>query len=112
MTDVFTALADPTRRSILERLRTADALSVSDLAEPLEMTRQAVTKHLDHLEAAGLVQRERDGRERRHRLIVDPLRDIDDWLAPYAAQWDRRLARLRAHLERPTTTSPKPEPEQ
>lgn len=99
MTDVFAALADPTRRSILDRLRTAESLSVTELSEPLSMSRQAVTKHLDVLEEAGLVRHERRGRERRHLLMPDPLRDVDDWLTPYAAAWDRRLARLRTHLE-------------
>ncbi len=99
MSDVFSALADPTRRSILDRLRADPELTVNELAEPLKMSRQAVTKHLDQLERAGLVASERRGRERRHRLIVDPLRDVDDWLAPYAAEWDRRLARLKAHVD-------------
>lgn len=98
MNDVFTALADPTRRAILDRLREAGSLSVSEIAEPVAMTRQAVTKHLDLLEEAGLVRHERVGRERRHVLTAERLRDVDDWLAPYAAEWDRRLERLRSHL--------------
>ncbi|MEQ9401367.1 MAG: metalloregulator ArsR/SmtB family transcription factor [Longimicrobiales bacterium] len=99
MPDVFDALADPTRRTILDRLRAASSLSVSELSEPLAMSRQAVTKHLDVLEDAGLVQHRRVGRERRHRLVPEPLRDVDDWLAPYAAAWDHRLERLRRHLD-------------
>lgn len=106
MTDVFHALADPTRRRILDRLRRADSLSLTELAEPLAMTRQAVTKHLHQLEEAGLVESRRRGRERRHRLVVEPLRDVDDWLAPYAAAWDRRLARLRRHLETTSDDDP------
>ena len=65
MNDVFSALADPTRRAILDRLRAAESLSVTELAEPVSMSRQAVTKHLDLLEEAGLVRHERRGRERR-----------------------------------------------
>ena len=103
MNDVFSALADPTRRAILDRLRAAESLSVTELAEPVSMSRQAVTKHLDLLEEAGLVRHERRGRERRHMLVPERLKDVDDWLAPYAAAWDRRLARLRDHLERPGT---------
>lgn len=98
MTDVFYAIADGTRRDILERLRLEGALSVTDLAEPLRMTRQAVTKHLDVLESAGLVRSERRGRRRMHRLEAEPLEELDDWLAPYAEAWDRRLQRLRRHL--------------
>lgn len=96
---VFEALADPTRREILDRLRTAGPLSVNDLAEPFSMSRQAVTKHLDALEASGLVRSRREGRQRLHEIDPRPLEAVDAWLAPYAAQWDRRLERLKRHLE-------------
>ncbi len=99
MSDTFLAISDPTRRRILNRLRTQGSLSVTELAEPLSMTRQAVTKHLDVLEGAGLLERSRQGRKRIHRLKAQPLEDVADWLAPYAAAWDRRLSRLRTHLE-------------
>ena len=98
MIDVFTAIADGTRRDILERLRAEGPLSVTDLSDPLRMTRQAVTKHLDLLEETGLVRSERRGRRRLHRLNAEPLEELDAWLAPYAAAWDRRLLRLRRHL--------------
>ena len=98
MIDVFTAIADGTRRDILERLRAEGPLSVTDLSDPLRMTRQAVTKHLDLLEETGLVRSERRGRRRLHRLNAAPLEELDAWLAPYAAAWDRRLSRLRRHL--------------
>ncbi len=62
------------------------------------MSRQAVTKHLEVLADAGLVRARRHGRERIHELAPDPLRAVDDWLAPYAAEGDRRLAALRSHL--------------
>jgi len=98
MDAVFTAVADPTRRVLLERLRAGTGLSIADLAADLPMTRQAVTKHLDALIAAGLVRVRRDGRERRHDLDAAPLQELDDWLRPYAEAWDRRLDRLRQHL--------------
>ena len=96
---VFEAVADPTRRALLDRLRAHDALSLSALAEGQPMSRQAVAKHLALLRAAGLVTSWRQGRERLHALDAAPLRQLDDWLAPYAAAWDRRLARLKRHLE-------------
>lgn len=98
MDAVFVAVADPTRRLLLERLRVGDGLSIGDLAAGLPMTRQAVTKHLDVLRAAGLVRVRRAGRERLHELDPAPLQAVDDWLAPYAAAWDERLAALRRHL--------------
>ena len=99
MSDVFGAVSDPTRRAILERLRNNGELSVTELSAAFSMTRQAVTKHLDILENAGLIAREVRGRQRLHRLVAQPLEAIDAWLAPYAAAWDERLARLRQHLE-------------
>lgn len=99
MNAVFDAVADPTRRILLERLRAGGALSVSDLSAGLPITRQAVTKHLDQLQLAGLVRIRRAGRERLHELDAAPLRDVDDWLRPYAEAWDRRLEALRRHLE-------------
>ena len=98
MSDSFLAISDATRRHVLERLRTQGQLSVTDLTEPLSITRQAVTKHLDVLERAGLLECHRLGRRRLHRLKAQPLEDVADWLAPYAAAWDRRLSRLRTHL--------------
>lgn len=109
MTDVFSAVADPTRRAILDRLRDGASLSVKELAEPMQMSRQAVTKHLDQLVEAGLIQQERLGRERRHRLRSAPLQDLHAWLEPYAAAWDRRLARLEAHLAAETETPSPPD---
>jgi len=102
MLDVFAAVADPTRRLILGRLRGEGALSVSSLSTVLPISRQAVTKHLDVLEKAGLIRKRVQGRERLHELEAQPLREVDDWLAPYAAAWDERLERLRIH---PRSTS-------
>jgi len=98
MENIFTAIADSTRRQVLERLRNEGALSVKQLAEPMTVSRQAVTKHLDILLKAGLIQVERNGRERRHRLQAKPLKAVDDWLQPYAQAWDDAFDRLRQHL--------------
>lgn len=103
METVFEAVADPTRRAILDRLRSGGPLSIRDLCAPLPMSRQAVTKHLDTLAACGLIEVRRVGRERLHRLDPQPLRALDDWLAPYAAAWDERLARLPDYLEEEQT---------
>jgi DNA-binding transcriptional ArsR family regulator len=99
MMNVFTAVADPTRRSILERLRGEGTLSLTSLAERLPISRQAVTKHLDVLEKAGLLRKRVEGRERLHELDAEPLREVDDWLEPYSAAWDDRLERMRIHLD-------------
>ena len=99
MESVFSAVADPTRRTILGRLRSLGPLSIKQLAEPLPITRQAVTKHLDILIASGLVEVRRVGRERLHFLNPTPLHEVEDWLKPYSEAWDRRLTRLQQHLE-------------
>ena len=98
MDAVFVAVADPTRRLLLERLRGGTGLSISELARDLPMSRQAVTKHLDALRRAGLIRVRRDGRERLHELDARPLEAVDEWLRPYAEAWDARLAALRTHL--------------
>jgi len=95
---VFAAVADPTRRELLARLRAGDGLSIADLSRDLPMTRQAVTKHLDVLREAGLVRVRRAGRERLHDLDAAPLEAVDAWLRPYAEAWDQRIDRLRRHL--------------
>jgi len=99
MERVFQALSEPTRRALLERLRSEGALSLSELSAPLAMSRQAVTKHLEVLRSAGLIEIERRGRERIHTLNPEPLEAVNAWLEPYSAAWDRRLERLRRHLE-------------
>ena len=99
MSRLFEAVADPTRRQILERLRTSGPLSLTEIAARFPITRQAVTKHLDALTACGLVTMTRVGRERIHELDPQPLVELQEWLAPYAAEWDRRLGRLQRHLE-------------
>jgi DNA-binding transcriptional ArsR family regulator len=95
----FMAIADPTRRALLDRLRDGGPMTLTALADGLPMTRQAATKHLDALERAGLITVRHAGRTRVHELDPEPLRDIDRWLAPYAREWDERLGRLRRHVE-------------
>jgi DNA-binding transcriptional ArsR family regulator len=96
---VFAAVADPTRRLLMERLRREGAQSISTLSLGLPISRQAVTKHLDQLRDARLIRTRRQGRERLHELDAQPLQDVDDWLRPYAEAWDRRLDALRRHLD-------------
>jgi DNA-binding transcriptional ArsR family regulator len=97
---VFSALADPTRRAIVARLADGER-SVSDLAEPFDISLPAVTKHLRVLEHAGLLQHRKRGRVRYCRLAPAPLRSADAWLARYRAFWEARLDGLAAHFEDP-----------
>jgi DNA-binding transcriptional ArsR family regulator len=80
--DVFRAVADPTRRAILDRLRSAE-LSVNDLAGPFDMTQPAISQHLRILLDAGLVQAEQIGRQRLYKLNAQPLREVFQWSALY-----------------------------
>jgi DNA-binding transcriptional ArsR family regulator len=102
----FAALADPTRRAILARLAQGDA-SVSELAEPFEMTQPAVSKHLRVLERAGLISRGRDAQRRPSRLEAKPLEAATEWLEDYRRFWERRFQRLDALLEEIKTSKPK-----
>jgi DNA-binding transcriptional ArsR family regulator len=97
--EVFAALADPTRRQVIDRLSRRPA-SATELAESLPVTRQAVAKHLATLEEAGLVAGERAGRERRYRLTPGPLADAVSWMAGVGSEWDDRFDALRRHLRR------------
>ena len=81
-TDVFRAVADPTRRAILDRLRSAE-LSVNDLAGPFDMTQPAISQHLRILLDAGLVEAEPIGRQRLYKLNAQPLREVFEWSALY-----------------------------
>src|SRR5262245_17462304 len=80
--DVFRAVADPTRRAILDRLRAAE-LSVNDLAGPFDMTQPAISQHLRILLDAGLVEAEPIGRQRLYKLNAEPLREVFEWSALY-----------------------------
>jgi ArsR family transcriptional regulator, cadmium/lead-responsive transcriptional repressor len=97
---VFTALADPTRRQVVQSMAGRTTVTASALARDLPVTRQAIAKHLALLHEAGLVQAERRGRETHYRLTPAPLTDAAAWMAAVGAQWDDRLEALRAHLGR------------
>jgi DNA-binding transcriptional ArsR family regulator len=99
----FAALADPTRRAILARLRRGDA-TVAELAAPFAISQPAISKHLKVLERAGLVSRGREAQRRPCRLEAAPLRDAVDWLANYRDYWEesyQRLDVLLGELQRP-----------
>jgi DNA-binding transcriptional ArsR family regulator len=96
--DVFRALGDPTRRAMVERLGQGPA-TVSELAQPLEITLSAVVQHLAILESSGLTSSEKVGRTRTCRLQPVGLRLAEDWFAGQRAIWDRRLDRLGEVLE-------------
>ena len=98
LTEVFSALADPTRRAILERLAGGDA-TVNQLAEPFAMTQQAVSRHVQVLERAGLISRMRVAQSRPCVLDVDRLDDAVGWIERHRQLWSERHDRLAAHLE-------------
>jgi DNA-binding transcriptional ArsR family regulator len=93
----FAALADPTRRAILQRLAAGEA-GVVELAHASTLTQPAITKHLKVLEKAGLIGRGRDGQRRPARLQLEGLLPVDDWLRHAHAEWTDRIDRLEAHL--------------
>ena len=92
---LFGALADPTRRLLVERLLTKGPATATVLAETTPLTRQAVLKHLQVLEAAGLLDHERVGREVRYRVTPQPLANAVGWILDTADLWDKRIDRLR-----------------
>jgi DNA-binding transcriptional ArsR family regulator len=100
LTRTFAALADPTRRAILERLADGEA-TVNELAEPFPITVQAVSRHLKVLEGAGLVTRSRSAQRRPARLAGAPLEDAAEWLEKYRLFWEGSFDRLGERL-RPT----------
>jgi DNA-binding transcriptional ArsR family regulator len=91
------ALSDPTRRGILARLATGDA-TVTELAEPYDMSLAAVSKHLKVLETAGLISRGREAQWRPCHLEAAPLRDVFEWLESYQGFWNRSLDSLAEYL--------------
>jgi DNA-binding transcriptional ArsR family regulator len=96
--EVFSALADPTRRAILGRLRSGEA-SVSELAEPFSVSLPAIAKHVRVLERAGLLTHRKTGRVRRCRIVADRMQLASDWLDGYRGFWTTRLDALARHLE-------------
>jgi DNA-binding transcriptional ArsR family regulator len=97
LSNTFAALADPTRRAILARLATGEA-SVTEIAEPFEMSLPAISKHLKVLERAGLISRGRAAQWRPCRLSAGPMRDAADWLEHYRRFWEQALDRLEEYL--------------
>ena len=97
LSTTFAALADPTRRAILARLSQGET-SVTELAEPFDISLPAISKHLAVLERSGLIQRRRDARWRPCRLSAAPLKDASDWIEHYRRFWEESLDRLDDYL--------------
>lgn len=97
--DVFAALADPTRRRILDQLSSEGPLTATELAPGYPMSRQAVVKHLGALREAGLLVPERAGREVRYRVEVAAMAEAASWMAEVGVRWDRRLDALRQQVD-------------
>ena len=96
---VLAALADPTRRQLLDKVSAAGQATASRLADGLPISRQAVVKHLAVLDAAGLVESTKVGREVRYAVRPEPLDTTARWMASLAADWDRRLAKIKRVAE-------------
>ena len=94
---VFGAVADSTRRSILDRLR-GGVLTVTELAEPYQMSLNAVSKHIKALEKAGLIRREIKGRQHSCRLEASRLEEAMSWMSHYTGFWNERMNALEQHL--------------
>ena len=92
---VFGVLSDPTRRALLQTIAERPEATATELASAMPISRQAVVKHLAALADAGLVDRERSGREVRYHVTPEPLSHAVSWMADVGGQWDRRLAALR-----------------
>jgi DNA-binding transcriptional ArsR family regulator len=95
---IFRAIADPTRRAILDRLRRGPT-PVNELASAFSQSRPAISKHLRILREARVVSEERAGRERYYRLEPGQLQEIADWILPYRAFWQNSLGNLKSYLE-------------
>jgi len=108
LTLTFSALADPTRRAILERLASGHAV-VKDLALPFGMSSPAISKHLRVLERAGLVEQGRQAQWRPRRLLGQPLKEAADWLQGYRPFWEAQFDRMEQVLDRMKAEEP-PEP--
>jgi DNA-binding transcriptional ArsR family regulator len=105
LNDVFSALSDPTRRAIVNRLVSGEA-TVSELAQPFTMSLQAVSKHIQVLEQAGLVTRSRRAQERPCRLRPEAMAPVTTWLGSYRQLWESSFDRLDAHLTNRKGTAP------
>ena len=100
---LFTALADPMRRSLLINLAEHSPKTATQLAEVYPVSRQGILKHLTILEHAGLVAIHQVGREKRYTLTPEPLEELELWIADIGAKWDKRLLRLKTWLEQEKT---------
>ncbi len=100
---IFTALADPVRRSLLLNLAENSPRTATQLAEEYPITRQGILKHLQILEAAGLVRVHQQGREKRYTPTLEPLSELEQWIQDISAKWDERLLRLKTFLENEET---------
>ncbi|MEH1832925.1 MAG: metalloregulator ArsR/SmtB family transcription factor [Nostoc sp.] len=96
--DVFVAIADPTRRALLDLLRSGEQ-PVKELAQPFAMSLPAISQHLQILCEAGLVQMRKAGRQRLYRLNPEPLKQISEWIAHYEQFWQEKLDALGNYLE-------------
>jgi DNA-binding transcriptional ArsR family regulator len=110
LSTTFAALADPTRRAILARLSSGEA-SVTELAEPFEMSLPAISKHLKVLQRAGLIARGREAQWRPCRLEAGPLKDAADWLEHYRRFWKQSFDRLEDYLHELQTKENRHDPE-
>jgi DNA-binding transcriptional ArsR family regulator len=99
LSKTFSALADPTRRQILERLSAGEA-TVKEIARPFTMTLPAVSRHLKVLAEAGLIVQGREAQWRPCRLQAEPLKSADDWIERYRSHWEERFDRLDAYLRK------------
>jgi DNA-binding transcriptional ArsR family regulator len=99
LSQTFAALADPTRRAMLERLAAGPA-TVKELAEPFDISMPAISKHLKVLEHAGLIERGREAQWRPAQLKAEPLKDVSEWLEQYRAHWEENFDRLEAYLRK------------
>ncbi len=97
LSEVFSALADPTRRAILARL-SQGSLTVGELAEPFAISAPAVTKHLKVLERAGLIKQNRQKQMRPRELVAEPMKEALDWIEQYRQFWEGSFDRLDAYL--------------
>jgi len=102
---VLEVIAEPTRRRILDAVRTRER-SVGELVDQVGMHQPGVSRHLKVLRDAGLVEVRRDAQRRLYRLRPEPLMELDAWLEPYRAEWAARLGSLERHLQRTTTPIP------
>lgn len=104
----FSALSDPTRRAILARLTLGEA-SVGELAGPFDISLPAISRHLKVLEAAKLIERQKDAQFRRCSLHASPLRDAADWISLYKEFWEDQLDSLAGYLNEMNKTEAKPD---